>query len=76
MSFCWFLHKALFSGEFPVLGGCDYDLCEMCFKHHLEGWANVVQKRRSPSFWSRALDSKTLGPVNLVLPKVIFGGPY
>jgi len=26
-------------------GGCDYDLCEMCYKHHLEGWASAVQRR-------------------------------
>ncbi|CAJ1420442.1 unnamed protein product, partial [Effrenium voratum] len=26
-------------------GGCDYDLCEICFKHHCEGWASAVQKR-------------------------------
>ncbi|CAK9101544.1 unnamed protein product [Durusdinium trenchii] len=26
-------------------GGCDYDLCEMCFKHHMEGWASEVQRR-------------------------------
>jgi len=26
-------------------GGCDYDLCEVCYKHHAEGWASSVQKR-------------------------------
>lgn len=26
-------------------GGCDYDLCEICYKHHAEGWASAVQKR-------------------------------
>eukprot|EP00927_Polykrikos_kofoidii_P044837 TRINITY_DN38712_c0_g1_i1.p1 TRINITY_DN38712_c0_g1~~TRINITY_DN38712_c0_g1_i1.p1 ORF type:complete len:1150 (-),score=163.35 TRINITY_DN38712_c0_g1_i1:37-3486(-) len=26
-------------------GGCDYDLCEVCFRHHSEGWASAVQKR-------------------------------
>ncbi|CAL1164814.1 unnamed protein product [Cladocopium goreaui] len=26
-------------------GGCDYDLCEMCYKHHLKGWASAVQRR-------------------------------
>ena len=26
--------------------GCDYDLCEMCYKHHLEGWASAVQRRQ------------------------------
>ena len=25
--------------------GCDYDLCEICYKHHAEGWASAVQKR-------------------------------
>ncbi|CAE7195584.1 unnamed protein product, partial [Symbiodinium sp. KB8] len=24
---------------------CDYDLCEICYKHHAEGWASAVQKR-------------------------------
>ncbi|CAE7315313.1 unnamed protein product [Symbiodinium natans] len=26
-------------------GGCDYDLCDICYKHHAEGWASAVQKR-------------------------------
>eukprot|EP00439_Symbiodinium_sp_Y106_P057303 s2038_g8.t1 len=26
-------------------GGCDYDLCEICYKHHAEGWASAVRKR-------------------------------
>ena len=30
--------------------GCDYDLCEMCYKHHLEGWASAVQRRQF-FFW-------------------------
>jgi len=26
-------------------GGCDYDLCETCYRHHAEGWASSVQRR-------------------------------
>ena len=32
------------------LSGCDYDLCEVCYKHHLEGWASAVQRRRPVAF--------------------------
>eukprot|EP00930_Biecheleria_cincta_P033398 TRINITY_DN23132_c0_g1_i1.p1 TRINITY_DN23132_c0_g1~~TRINITY_DN23132_c0_g1_i1.p1 ORF type:complete len:1084 (+),score=167.04 TRINITY_DN23132_c0_g1_i1:28-3252(+) len=26
-------------------GGCDYDLCEICYRHHAEGWGSSVQKK-------------------------------
>ncbi|CAK0855314.1 unnamed protein product [Prorocentrum cordatum] len=26
-------------------GGCDYDLCAVCFRHHAEGWGSAVQRR-------------------------------
>ena len=25
--------------------GCDFDLCELCYKHHLEGWERAVRRR-------------------------------